>query len=245
VARTACLAGDYGKGATILSQLFVETEDPNYIFNQGRCFEQNARYQEAISRFEEYLRVSKKVSDEDRAETQRHISDCQRLFARQSGQPTTAAPVVQATPTAPASTVSQVPVPPTTSIAPLPVIGEQSLQANSSPTSVPGSGLRTAGIVTASIGGVALVTGLILNLKVNSMASDFQTLDGYTESKESQRNTYKTLGWVGYGLGAACVATGAALYYLGARTGNSGSPSVAVLPAFAPGGGSAVVKGAF
>lgn len=57
MARTACLAGDYSKGATILSQLFVETKDPNYIYNQARCFEQNSRYQEALSRFQEYLRV--------------------------------------------------------------------------------------------------------------------------------------------------------------------------------------------
>jgi hypothetical protein len=31
-ARTACLAGDYAKGVTLLSELFVETKDPNWIF---------------------------------------------------------------------------------------------------------------------------------------------------------------------------------------------------------------------
>jgi hypothetical protein len=57
-ARTACLAGDYAKGVTLLSELFVETKNPNWIFNSGRCFEQNARFQEAISRFQEYKRIS-------------------------------------------------------------------------------------------------------------------------------------------------------------------------------------------
>jgi tetratricopeptide (TPR) repeat protein len=57
-ARTACLAGDYAKGVAILSELFVETQDAGFIYNQGRCFEQNHRYDDAISRFQEYLRVN-------------------------------------------------------------------------------------------------------------------------------------------------------------------------------------------
>lgn len=34
-ARTACLAGDYAKGVAILSELFVTTKDPSFIYNQG------------------------------------------------------------------------------------------------------------------------------------------------------------------------------------------------------------------
>jgi hypothetical protein len=37
-AKTACLAGDYAKGVAILSELYVSTNDPVHIFNQGRCF---------------------------------------------------------------------------------------------------------------------------------------------------------------------------------------------------------------
>lgn len=108
-----------------------------------------------------------------------------------------------------------------------------------------GSGLRSAGIITASFGGAAVVTGVILNLKVNGMASDMQKTNGYTESKDSDRKTYETLGWVGYGMGAAWVATGAVLYYLGARSGTPGTASVAFVPAFAPGQAGAIVKGSF
>ncbi len=76
-ARMACLSGDYNKGVTILSELFVDTKDPTYIFNQGRCFEQNHRYEDAISRFEEYLRVpGAKLDAADRAAAEKHISDC-------------------------------------------------------------------------------------------------------------------------------------------------------------------------
>jgi outer membrane murein-binding lipoprotein Lpp len=238
-ARMACLSGDYAKGVAILSELFIGTKDSTYIFNQARCFQQNARFVEAESRFEEYMRVNKKLSEEDRAETQKHISDCRASILRQSGQTATAAPIPPAT----TPTSSQGPAP----VAPLvgPVIGDQALQTHSSASVAPGSGLRTAGVVTVAVGGVALVAGLILNLKVNSMASDFQNLNGYTDGKESDAKTFQTLGWVSYGVGAACVATGAVLYYLGVRASNSPSASVAFLPAFTPGGAFAVVKGAF
>ena len=85
VARTACLAGDFAKGVTILSELFVATEDPVYIFNQGRCFEQNHRYEDALARFQEYLRVGKKLSKSDKTGAQKHIADCQSLLAKQNG----------------------------------------------------------------------------------------------------------------------------------------------------------------
>jgi len=55
-ARKACLSGNVQKGVEILSEIFVETEDPTLIYNQGRCFEQNGRHKEAINRFREYLR---------------------------------------------------------------------------------------------------------------------------------------------------------------------------------------------
>ena len=55
-AKRACIAGDYTKGVAILSELYADTNDPTYIFNGGRCFQQNGRYEEAILRFREYLR---------------------------------------------------------------------------------------------------------------------------------------------------------------------------------------------
>jgi hypothetical protein len=50
-ARKACLSGNFAQGVEILSDLFIDTRDPTYIFNQGRCFEQNNRYDEALGRF--------------------------------------------------------------------------------------------------------------------------------------------------------------------------------------------------
>jgi hypothetical protein len=236
-ARTACLSGDYAKGVAILAELFVTTKNPVFIYNQARCYEQNRRYEDSIARFQEYLRAGKRLSKEEKADSQKHIVDCQDLLAKQS-IPVVAPP----TPTPPAPAAVQGSATPVPVIAAAPPVVQQS---NSQLGGEPGSGLRTAGIVTAAVGGAALVAGVILNLKVNSLASDLQKTDGYSASKVSDRKSYETLGWVSYGVGAACVATGAVLYYLGLRSGSAGSTSVALVPAFAPGQAGAFLKGAF
>ena len=244
-ARMACLAGDYSKGVATLSQLFVDSGDPNYIYNQGRCFEQNARYPEAMARFQEYLRVGKKLSKMDKAQAEKHIADCQDLLSKQPGQSADTTSRVAAVPLAARSVTPQQPAPP----AP-PAPDTASAMQLASPISPavarsPRAGLRTTGIVTAAFGGAALAAGIVLNLKVNRMATDFQTLNGYSDGRESDRQTYETLGWVSYGVGAACLATGAVLFVLGHQTEARGSTSVALVPVFSPGGAEAILQGAF
>jgi len=84
-----------------------------------------------------------------------------------------------------------------------------------------------------------------LNLKVNSMSSDLQKPDNFNRDTDSSRKDYKTLGWVSYGVGAACVAGGSLLYFLGRRSGRNPVPSVALLPNVAPDMAGAVLTGAF
>lgn len=241
-ARKACLSGDYNKGVLILTDLFIDSKDPNYIFNQGRCFEQNRRYDDAIGRFQEYLRVGTRLDPADKASAEKHIADCRDLLAGQTVQP--AASVAPAPPVQ-APIVQQALAVPPPAVAPPPTrIVLQ--QAQPQPAGTSGSGLRTAGIVTASIGGAALVAGVIFNLKVNSMASDMEsTPGGYSASKESDRKTFETLGYAGYGVGAACVATGAILYVVGLKSSSRNTSSVALAPTFAPGQVGALIKGAF
>ena len=264
VARAACLAGDYKKGVAILSQLFVESGNPTYIYNQGRCFEQNGRYREAITRFKEYLRVGKKVSQEYKTETQRHIDDCQALLAAESGQapaispaapapvavgpapgqqPYTHGPSQAPSPFAPGQQ-AYAPIPAQASVAPPYAAPPYAVQVSPPSTVQRGSGLRTSGIITGAVGGAALVGGVVFNIKANSIIHDFQTVrDGYSASKESERQTYETLGWVCYGVGAASVATGAVLYYLGLRS--SRQVAVTIAPVLGPRAAMASVRGVF
>ena len=189
--------------------------------------------------------MNKKLSEEEKADTQKHIGDCQAQLVAQSGQPATVAPAVQAAPPVAPPTAAQVPAASAPAVAPVQVMGEQAGPSNSPAAVSQGAGLRTAGVITAAVGGAALVAGVILNLKVNSMASDFENLNGYTDSKESDRKTFETLGWVSYGVGAACVVTGSVLYILGLQSGKQGSTSMALVPALGPGGAAAMLKGGF
>ena len=245
LARKACLAGDYAKGVAVLADLFVETKDATYVFNQGRCFEQNGRHEEAINRFREYLRIATKLSDADAALAQKHISDCQTLLGKgnaEQAQVPIAEPAKKEQPALPPvreeSSVSPVVVPPQ----PETVLQTETPAAGQASA---GAGARTAGVIVAAVGGAALITGVALNLKVNSMTSDLEVPGAYSRSTESTRANYATMAWISYGVGGACVAAGAILYILGWKSGQAGSTSVALLPVISQDGGGAIVQGAF
>jgi hypothetical protein len=232
-AKKACLAGDPAKGVEILAELYVDSNDLTYIFNQGRCFEQNRKYEDAIGRFREYLVKGEKLTAEEKAVAQKRIEACESYLPKSEPPspppPVVSTPVVQAPP-------AQAPISPeVAAVAQQP----QPLDGNA------GSGLRIAGITVASVGAAALITGVVLNLKVNSMSSDLQKPDNFNRDTDSSRKDYKTLGWVSYGVGAACVAGGSLLYFLGRRSGRNPVPSVALVPNVAPDMAGAVLTGAF
>ncbi len=97
-ARKACMSGDYQKGVDMLSDLFINTRDPAHIYNQGRCYEQNGRCEEAVNRFREYLRTAKNPTAEEKLDTEKHIRDCQGLLGPQ--QPPSTPVTVAGAPTA-------------------------------------------------------------------------------------------------------------------------------------------------
>jgi hypothetical protein len=76
-ARAACLMGNYQKGSEILVRLFIQTRDPVYLFNQGRCYQQNHRWAEALDRFREYLRKAPDLDDRAKEDTRKHIAECE------------------------------------------------------------------------------------------------------------------------------------------------------------------------
>ena len=237
-ARAACLDGNYTEGVAILTKLFIETKDPTYIFNQGRCFEQNRQYEGAIARFQEYLRAGRKsleVNDKDEAE--QHISDCRGMLAQDRG--TAPGPVASQPPVTAQSPVASTPVAPVPE--PEPAVAKP---ARNPASTSDGAGLRVGGIIVAAVGVAAAGAGLAFNLKANSMVTDmYKTQDGYTQ--ESSHKTYETLAWVGYGVGAACVITGAILYGVGLKAKSSQSGDVALIPMIGPNHAGAAISGAF
>jgi hypothetical protein len=76
-AKKACLLGDAKKGTAILADLYLDTDDPIFIYNQGRCFEQNGKKAQAILRFEEYLRKVDDLEPADAAAIRKRIDGLQ------------------------------------------------------------------------------------------------------------------------------------------------------------------------
>ena len=222
-ARKACLNGDYAKGTSILSDLFIQSGgNPVFIFNQARCFESNRRYEDALARFEEFVRTAEAsaagLTPDDKAAAEKHIADCKRHIEQEGKTSLPASPTL-APAISPTASASQ----------PTPEVAQPAPNSTSSNS---GAGLRSAGIITASVGGAALVAGILLNLHANSMASDMENnVGGYTPSKNSSHDNYVTAMWITNGVGAACVATGAVLFGIGIGSNKGASSDVAILPA--------------
>jgi tetratricopeptide (TPR) repeat protein len=211
-AKKACLNGEAAKGVALLTDLYVDTNDPTYIFNQGRCYEQNNRCEEAIVRFREYLRKTPNGAEHDRANAATHIADCEALVAK-SGSASSTSPVAAKTP---APTEGSPPE--RLSAAAGGATPVDRLEESRQGTARPGAGLRVAGVIAMSAGGALVLAGGALNLKHNSMVHDIQ--GDYSVATADSAQTYKTLSAVGYGAGAACLVGGAVLYWMGHKAGN-------------------------
>jgi len=116
-AKKACLLGDVAKGMEILADLYVDTDDVGYIYNQGRCFEQNGKNDQAVLRFKEYLRKAENISQAETDAVLRKIDELQGKTGKHEAAPAPA-PVAQPN-VAPAPTVPPA-VPPVASTATTP-----------------------------------------------------------------------------------------------------------------------------
>jgi hypothetical protein len=226
-AKMACAAGDFHKGVEILAGLYVDSNTTTYIYNQARCYEQNHQWVGAIDRFREYLRKTPNASASDKADVDKHIAECEAFLEKEQSKATAspAAPAPAPLPAASAPSPPMSPAPVNIAVpAPAPTEGNN------------GAGLRVAGIVVGSAGVVALLTGLILNMKANSLADDFNnTQDPSTRSSQS---SYKTASMICYGAGAGVLVAGSVMYLIGRMSADAKPVQVSFvsfLPVLTPG----------
>lgn len=224
-AKKACAAGDFRKGVELLAELYVETDDVTHIFNQGRCYEQNHQWVSAIDRFREYLRKNAKATYTEKAEAEKHMADC---AAFQEQEESKLAPK-NVTPPSPVPVAPVVPVVvPAPEPAPAPVV-----ERTEPPSENRGAGLRVTGIVLGSLGIAAAATGVVLNLKANSLGNEYNRTQN--ESTKSSHTSYKTGALIGYAAGGGLLVTGIVLYLVGHSAGASEqAPTTAVLPLVSP-----------
>jgi hypothetical protein len=217
-ALEACAAGDVQKGVALLAELYASTHDVGYVFNQGRCYQQNGQLEQARHRFAEYLRVGKSEPPEDRRRAEAFIAEIEAELARHPPAPEPApAPIVIA---APASE------------------GDDSASRRRT--------LKVTTIALGSFGVAAMAAGIVLGLKVQSVERSIneEFSDKYIvtdweplEHRLSQGSRYETWQWISYGVGIAALAgaaTTATLFGL-SRSDGRDQARLIVVPALASG----------
>jgi hypothetical protein len=189
-ARRHCAAGRVEAGIELLARIVAETGDPNAVFNQARCYQQNGRPEEALARFQEYRRITPELAAPERAELDGHIRELEAAL-RARAAVVAPPPVV-------------VPAPP----APLPVVGR------SRSARIGAGALVAAGVV--GLAGGALF-GLQAR-KIEAEIENQQGLvpNDLHQDRMDRGRRYQTFQWVGYGVGAAALA-GAAVVLIVTR----------------------------
>jgi hypothetical protein len=234
-ARKACLSGNYQEGVEILSDLFISTTNPIFIYNQARCYELNGRCGDAIPRFREYLRKAKDASADERAETEKHISDCQALLMQEQTGGGSRGTVPPAGP--PLSLQPRAAQP-----GPRP---KEQVVGPVAPTRSRGQGLRIAGIVCGLTGIASIGTGIYFYTRARYYSVKVSNQFAPNPSDDSAGKNAQTMQWVFYGVGGAALATGVVLYALGWRSPESPRPAARVVPIFGRGVAGLSAEGAF
>jgi len=209
-AKKACLGGHPDRGIELLADLYAETSDPTYIYNQGRCFEQNGRNADAVVRFREYLRKATNLAADERAQVQARI-DVLDAAAHPAGP----APVQPIQPTLAA------PAP-----APVLVSGPDAPEATSRARH-----LRIGALAAAAVGVAAVAAGVIEGLRAHSLAQEV-TSDAnrgvYSQSKFDSGTRAQTLEVIGFSVGGAALVAAGVLYGL-SRSHDEAPPVTAMI----------------
>ena len=180
--------------------MYTASGDPIWLFNQGRCFQQNDQLTQALSRFKEFLRKSEGAPGEDVADARKYIAELEaELQKAQSSSNSPSTPSAE-----PSGAVSTTAGP-------------------AAPETRPGGGLRYAGLGTVIAGGAFLATGVVFSVMVNKSNKDIESKTNQNggvdwsdvKGKYSDGSRYETLQWVFYGVGAAAALAGSVLYWVG------------------------------
>jgi hypothetical protein len=247
-ARKACLAGNVERGIQILAEIIVENGDANAVYNQARCYQQNGRSEEAVARFREYLRTAAELAPADRAQVERYISEldadleakARRAAALAASSAKASEPVASAA--APAAPPAR-PSPPAILEMPAPApvasdaAGDLTQGATPPEPSSPSNLRHNVAIAAASVGLASVAAGAYFSWRTAQISHDIENNRGPIDFAELDRTMARGrlnagLQWAGYGVGAAALATAAALLYWDGAPASTGGESARL-----PGGG--------
>jgi hypothetical protein len=220
-ALAACASGNVDKGIAILGELYAETRNPSYVFNQGRCYQKNGQLEPARHRFAEYLRIGTSEPPEDIQRAQGFVKEIDDTLARQrASQP---APVIVA-PAAP------------------------SAEGHAHALRVSSIVLAAFGVAAVGVGVYMSLQVKATNDRINQefAGKDWVTDGVWLQQQLSDGTRYETWQWVGYGVGIAAFAGAVTTYLLSGSalpwSGSSERAAVGVTPAVSPDGIGGVLR---
>ncbi|MBN2573821.1 MAG: tetratricopeptide repeat protein [Deltaproteobacteria bacterium] len=262
--------GRWDEAAAEFEQAYAARNDPVFIYNMAQAYRRKGDAKHALELYKNYLikapRSPQRAEVEERIATlQQQVEEAERAARGTASGPAhapsqvppavlssgPAEPPAAPPPSSPSPEMVASP-PPAPAAAPVsapePVAASEAAlaQAPTSPPSLPstpGKGLRIGGIVCGAAGLAAVGAGFFFSLETDDYSSTVERAPIFNPNFDDRGKLYQTLQWVGYGLGAALVATGAVLYGLGVSARNA--PAVAIAPAVLPGGAGLGAKGAF
>jgi hypothetical protein len=211
-ARIACLSGDWQRGVRVLAEIYVQSKEPTWLYNQGRCYQQGNQGTLAINRFRDFLRVAPESSPLV-AKAKSHIAEIEADLKK-------AEPVAPAAPP-PSTTTIVVPAPPAAAPTPPPSAPAAPPPVVEAPSRSTAS--RATIISLAAVGVLGLGAGIFSSVKVSSLESEATTLHAsQLASQRDEASTYETLQWVGYGVGAAALVGAGVVYAVSGRSSAEG-----------------------
>jgi tetratricopeptide (TPR) repeat protein len=216
--------GEYDRALVEFKEAYVAKPDPAFLFNIGQCYRKLGQEEQALDFFRRFLKRAA-PDDPNRAQVEARLrdtetdavfkGDLQRAEEREEAEtPPPAEPTVAATP---APVVVELPTPPAP---PLPrrtpvFVKRAAPVIPATEASHPGRSLRIAGIVTGAVGVASIGTAIYFYSRARAYSDIVSNYRNHTVAAEQAGRDCETAQWVLYPVGAAALATGAVLYWLG------------------------------
>ena len=244
--------GHFTESITEFEQAYQIDSAPILLYNIAQAHRQLGNNERAAFFYRRYIEAAPDAPN--RADVEKRMHELEELVKKQGDAkqrpPTEVEPLSRGT----GSTVTELPPtetsggggaqPATTRPATTSTTG-----SSNGPTTVTAAGgatdrgrtLRIAGVATAAVGGASVVVGAVFGSMASSKGNSVGSAGMFNPDDDSAGRRDATLQWVFYGVGAAAVIGGAALYYLGWRA-DSADARVALFPSLQPGAAGASLR---
>jgi tetratricopeptide (TPR) repeat protein len=241
--------------------------DPTFLFNMAQAYRRKGDLQRALDLYKNYL--IENPDSPKRSEIEKRIRALEKEMKnparRQIEAPAPVAKPSEPPPAAPAAAVAPAPTPAPVSgpaPAPVPVPAPAPAPESAPPTTAvsvvepaqpaasfqppsSGYGLRFAGIVCGAAGLASIGTAVYFYTRAASLSDRVSSSDAPTSSDYQAGKDAETMQWVFYGVGAAALATGAVLYWLGSSSSAFAPTATVVAPMVGPGIAGLSAQGTF